>query len=61
MARWEVDFAEYDAQELVEKAKVLPREIQWHFIGRLTRRKAKKTPFKLINNIYIYMYVYMYT
>ena len=30
-----VHFGENYAQELMEKAAVLPREIRWHFIGRL--------------------------
>ncbi|WFD44518.1 hypothetical protein MPSI1_003186 [Malassezia psittaci] len=34
-------FGENYAQELVEKAHVLPREIQWHLIGGLQSNKAK--------------------
>jgi PLP dependent protein len=30
-----VHFGENYAQELIEKAAVLPREIRWHFIGGL--------------------------
>jgi len=35
------DFGENRAQELVDKAPLLPRDIRWHFIGSLQRRKAK--------------------
>lgn len=31
----QVHFGENYAQELMEKAEVLPREIKWHFIGGL--------------------------
>lgn len=34
-------FAENRAQELVEKAEALPKDIQWHFIGHLQRNKVK--------------------
>ncbi|CAO1631002.1 unnamed protein product [Jaminaea pallidilutea] len=34
-------FGENYAQELVDKAKVLPKEIQWHFVGALQSNKAK--------------------
>ncbi|KAJ3991640.1 proline synthetase associated protein [Lentinula boryana] len=35
------DFGENYVQELVDKAKELPFEIQWHFIGTLQSNKAK--------------------
>jgi len=35
------DFGENYVQELVDKAKELPLEIQWHFIGTLQSNKAK--------------------
>ncbi|KAJ3808387.1 hypothetical protein F5876DRAFT_46110 [Lentinula aff. lateritia] len=35
------DFGENYVQELVDKAKELPIEIQWHFIGTLQSNKAK--------------------
>lgn len=35
------DFAENYVQELVEKQKVLPQDIKWHFIGNLQRNKVK--------------------
>ncbi|KAJ3751368.1 proline synthetase associated protein [Lentinula detonsa] len=35
------DFGENYVQELVDKAKELPSEIQWHFIGTLQSNKAK--------------------
>ncbi len=34
-------FAENYVQELVEKQKVLPKDIEWHFIGHLQWRKVK--------------------
>ncbi len=34
-------FGENHAKELVEKAKQLPHDIQWHFIGHLQRNKVK--------------------
>lgn len=34
-------FGENYVQELVEKAKVLPEDIQWHFIGALQSNKCK--------------------
>ena len=34
-------FAENYVQELVEKQKVLPKDIEWHFIGHLQSRKVK--------------------
>ncbi|TRM64563.1 hypothetical protein BD626DRAFT_536494 [Schizophyllum amplum] len=35
------DFGENYVQELVDKAKQLPAEIRWHFIGTLQSNKAK--------------------
>ena len=34
-------FGENKVQELVEKQALLPREIEWHFIGHLQRNKVK--------------------
>ena len=34
-------FGENKAQELKNKAEVLPKDIQWHFIGHLQRNKVK--------------------
>jgi pyridoxal phosphate enzyme (YggS family) len=34
-------FGENYAQELIEKAVVLPRDIQWHFVGHLQSNKVK--------------------
>jgi pyridoxal phosphate enzyme (YggS family) len=36
------DFGENRADELVEKATVLPDDIRWHFVGSLQSRKARK-------------------
>lgn len=35
------DFGENKVQELVEKAELLPKDIQWHMIGHLQRNKVK--------------------
>lgn len=35
------DFGENYVQELVEKQSVLPKDIQWHFIGHLQSNKVK--------------------
>ena len=35
-------FGESRAQELVAKAKVLPQDIEWHFIGPLQSNKVKE-------------------
>ena len=35
------DFGENYVQELVEKEKVLPKDINWHFIGHLQSNKVK--------------------
>ncbi|KAJ7759363.1 hypothetical protein DFH07DRAFT_957975 [Mycena maculata] len=37
----QLDFGENYVQELEDKAKVLPTEIRWHFIGTLQSNKAK--------------------
>lgn len=40
------DFGENYVQELAEKAKKLPNDIRWHFIGHLQTNKARSiTPF----------------
>ncbi|NNC74603.1 MAG: YggS family pyridoxal phosphate-dependent enzyme [Acidimicrobiia bacterium] len=36
------DFGENRANELLEKAVVLPADIRWHFVGTLQSNKAKK-------------------
>ena len=36
-----LDFGENYAQELTEKASLLPRDIRWHFIGALQTNKCK--------------------
>jgi hypothetical protein len=35
------DFGENYAQELIEKADLLPRDVRWHFIGTVQSNKAK--------------------
>ncbi|KAJ6512629.1 hypothetical protein C8R45DRAFT_960932 [Mycena sanguinolenta] len=40
-ANGQLDFGENYVQELEEKAKALPTEIRWHFIGTLQSNKAK--------------------
>ena len=35
------DFGENKVQEIVEKHKLLPKDIKWHFIGHLQRNKVK--------------------
>ncbi|SNX84338.1 uncharacterized protein MEPE_03047 [Melanopsichium pennsylvanicum] len=37
----QLHFGENYVQELVDKAKVLPREIRWHFVGGLQSNKGK--------------------
>ncbi|KJA19749.1 hypothetical protein HYPSUDRAFT_143380 [Hypholoma sublateritium FD-334 SS-4] len=37
----QLDFGENYVQELEEKAKILPTDIRWHFIGTLQSNKAK--------------------
>ncbi len=44
-------FGENYAQELVEKAQVLPEDIQWHFIGALQSNKIKDVAGK-VKNLY---------
>ena len=36
-----VDFGESRAQELRDKAPLLPEDVRWHFIGRLQKNKVK--------------------
>lgn len=43
-------FGENYFQELVEKAAVLPKDIQWHFIGHLQSSKASKL-IKVVPNL----------
>ena len=38
-------FGENYVQELVEKHKELPKDIQWHFIGHLQSRKVSNCHF----------------
>ncbi|MEM6928652.1 MAG: YggS family pyridoxal phosphate-dependent enzyme [Myxococcota bacterium] len=40
-ASGQIDFGESYAQELRDKAAVLPDTVRWHFIGRLQTNKAK--------------------
>lgn len=44
-------FGENYVQELIEKAKELPKDIQWHFIGGLQTNKTKDLA-KNIENLY---------
>jgi pyridoxal phosphate enzyme (YggS family) len=44
-------FGENYVQELIEKAKVLPKDIEWHFIGGLQTNKCKDLA-KNIPNLY---------
>lgn len=46
-------FAESHAQELKQKHEILPKDIQWHFIGHLQRNKVKSiTPYvSLIHSV----------
>ena len=37
----QLSFGENKAQELIEKSSVLPKDIEWHFIGHLQRNKVK--------------------
>lgn len=46
------DFGENYVQELIEKAKVLPKDIRWHFIGGLQTNKCKDLA-KNISNLYV--------
>lgn len=45
------DFGENYVQELIEKAKILPKDIKWHFIGGLQTNKCKDLS-KNIGNLY---------
>lgn len=36
------DFAENRVQELIEKAKYLPNDIHWHYLGELQKNKVNK-------------------
>lgn len=38
----ERDFGESRVQELIEKQKVLPKDIRWHFIGHLQTNKVRQ-------------------
>ena len=45
-------FGESRAQELVAKQRLLPQDIQWHFIGPLQSNKVKEiAPFKLLQEV----------
>ena len=43
------DFGENKVQELISKKEVLPKDIKWHFIGKLQTNKVKY----LVNNVYL--------
>ena len=43
------DFGENKVQELISKKEVLPKDIRWHFIGKLQTNKVKY----LVNNVYL--------
>ncbi|KAF7874917.1 hypothetical protein EAF04_002091 [Stromatinia cepivora] len=45
-------FGENYAQELMEKAEILPRSIKWHFIGGLQSNKCKPLA-STISNLYL--------
>ncbi len=47
----QVHFGENYVQELVEKAKALPKEIRWHFVGGLQSNKGKALA--AIPNLYL--------
>lgn len=36
------DFGENRADDLIQKAQALPKDIRWHFIGHLQRNKVSK-------------------
>ena len=36
-----LDFGENKVQELIEKEEALPKDIRWHFIGKLQTNKVK--------------------
>ena len=37
----QLSFGENKVQELIKKSSVLPKDIEWHFIGHLQRNKVK--------------------
>lgn len=41
----QVHFGENYAQELMEKAEMLPKDIEWHFIGGLQSSKSFHTTY----------------
>ena len=43
------DFAENKVQELIDKEEVLPKDIRWHFIGKLQTNKVKY----LVNKVFL--------
>ncbi|MCE9654774.1 YggS family pyridoxal phosphate-dependent enzyme [Clostridium celatum] len=43
------DFGENKVQDLISKKEVLPKDIRWHFIGKLQTNKVKY----LVNNVYL--------
>ncbi|CZT40848.1 probable Putative unspecific racemase [Rhynchosporium secalis] len=46
------NFGENYAQELMEKAQVLPKDIKWHFIGGLQSNKCKPLA-STVSNLYL--------
>lgn len=50
----QVHFGENYAQELMEKAEILPRSIQWHFIGGLQSSKL----FSIVEVTFLAMFVF---
>ncbi|CZS95555.1 probable Putative unspecific racemase [Rhynchosporium agropyri] len=46
------NFGENYAQELMEKAEVLPKDIKWHFIGGLQSNKCKPLA-STVSNLYL--------
>lgn len=45
------EFGENRAQELVEKAPLLPSDISWHFVGPLQRNKVSKVRGTLLHSL----------
>ena len=43
------DFGENKVQDLIAKKELLPKDIRWHFIGKLQTNKVKY----LVNNVYL--------
>ena len=43
-ATGQATFGENRAQELEEKAKQMPRDVKWHFIGHLQTNKVRGPP-----------------